>query len=57
MKWPEDSLIITIFRGAEEIIPNGEVKIQAGDVLEVIFSKEKQAQYYDEISKKTYCEI
>lgn len=57
VKWPEGSLIITIFRGAEEIIPNGEVKIQAGDVLEVIFSKEKQAQYYDEISKKTYCEI
>ncbi|EOU1133062.1 ClC family H(+)/Cl(-) exchange transporter [Clostridium perfringens] len=57
VKWPEGSLIITIFRGAEEIIPNGEVKIQSGDVLEVIFSKEKQAQYYDEISKKIYCEI
>lgn len=53
VKWPKESLIITIFRGAEEIIPNGEVKIQAGDVLEIIFSQSKESQYYDEISKKT----
>ncbi|MGG5462537.1 chloride channel protein [Clostridium sp. B9] len=55
VKWPKDSLIITIFRGAEEIIPNGETTIQSGDVLEIIFSKEKQAEYYDEISEKADC--
>lgn len=57
VKWPKESLIITIFRGAEEIIPNGEVKIQAGDVLEIIFSQAKESQYYDEISKKTDCNM
>lgn len=57
IEWPKGSLIITVYRGAEEIIPNGEFKIQAGDVLEVIFSKDNEAKYYDEISKKVYCDI
>lgn len=52
VKWPKDSLVITIFRGAEEIIPNGEVQIQVGDVLEIIFSKSNESQYYDELSEK-----
>ncbi len=52
MKWPEGSLIITIFRGAEEIIPNGEVKIQSGDVLEVIFSKENKRSTMMKYQKK-----
>ncbi|WP_300347249.1 ClC family H(+)/Cl(-) exchange transporter [Clostridium sp.] len=57
VSWPKESLVVTIFRGADEIIPNGETLIQAGDVLEIIFSSENQAKYYDEISEKVNCDF
>lgn len=57
VSWPKESLVITIFRGADEIIPDGDTVIQAGDVLEIIFSKENQAKYYDEIIRKADCDI
>lgn len=57
VKWPKESLVITIYRESKEIIPNGEVQIQAGDVLEIIFSKSDESQYYDELSKKASCNM
>ena len=41
--WPQDSLIATLQRGRESIIPHGDTMLQAGDVL--IFVAEGEARH------------
>jgi Trk K+ transport system NAD-binding subunit len=43
ISWPQDSLIATLQRGRESIIPHGDTMLQAGDVL--IFVAEGEARH------------
>lgn len=44
VKWPEDCLVVSIHRGEKEILPRGDTKIYAGDLL-VIMTNEDHASY------------
>lgn len=44
VKWPEDCLVVSIHRGEKEILPRGDTKIYAGDLL-VIMTNEEHASY------------
>ena len=42
--WPEDCLVVSIRRGEKEILPKGNTKIYAGDLL-AIMTNEEQVRY------------
>lgn len=37
--WPEDSLVIAVKRGSDEIVPSGQVRLMAGDYLVVLIPR------------------
>lgn len=39
-KWPKGCLIVSILRGNKEIIPDGEVVLQAGDIVAILTTEE-----------------
>ena len=44
IKWPKDSLLVSIKRGEAEVIPRGETKIYPGDMLLVLCDAEQEAE-------------
>ncbi len=51
VQWPDDCLIVSLARGEEEIIPDGNTKISAGDRLLVLTDSEKINEYIVLIGK------
>ena len=51
VKWPKDSLLVSIRRGDKEIIPKGETSIQSGDFLIVLVNEDKAKDAISEIEK------
>lgn len=47
--WPQDTLIEVIHRGSEDVIPNGQTKILAGDTLILAIDAGQRAKVYDEM--------
>ena len=44
ISWPQDSLIATLQRGRESIIPHGETVLEPGDVLIFVVEGEAREQ-------------
>ncbi|MDO4485091.1 MAG: ClC family H(+)/Cl(-) exchange transporter [Bacillota bacterium] len=55
VEWPENCLLVSIQRGADEIIPKGRTKLQAGDVI-VIMMDERDTAYVHE-KMRMLCEL
>ncbi len=36
INWPNDCLVVSIYRGEKEILPKGDTKIYAGDLLVIM---------------------
>lgn len=51
VNWPHNTLVKMIQRGSEEIIPNGQTKIAAGDMLVLAVDQNKRGQVYDMMKK------
>lgn len=51
IKWPKDTLIEVIHRGSEDVIPNGQTVILAGDQLVLAVDAGKRGQVYDAMKK------
>ncbi len=51
VKWPEDTLIKVIHRGSEDVIPNGQTVIEAGDQLVLAVDAGQRGKIYDAIKK------
>lgn len=55
--WPEDTLVKTIRRGSKEIIPNGQTKIAAGDMLVLAVDQNRRGAVYDAMKKLQEVEL
>lgn len=51
VNWPSDTLIKVIHRGSEDIIPNGQTIIAAGDQLVLAVDSARRGQVYDAVRK------
>lgn len=51
IQWPHNTLVKMIRRGSEEIIPNGQTKIAAGDMLVLAVDQNRRGQVYDMMKK------
>lgn len=49
--WPENCLLVTVKRGAEEIIPRGKTRLQVGDVVVSMISEADQPRIHDYMEK------
>ena len=57
ISWPKDTLVKLIRRGSEEIIPNGQTTIAAGDMLVLAVDSGRRGQVYDEMRKLQEVEL
>ena len=55
--WPKDTLVKLIRRGSEEIIPNGQTKIAAGDMLVLAVDSNQRGHVYDQMKKLQEVEL
>ncbi len=55
--WPKDTLVKMIRRGSEEIIPHGQTKIAAGDMLVLAVDSNERGKVYDEMKKLQEVEL
>ena len=53
VKWPGNSILITIKRGNLTIIPKGKTKIKPGDVLYVLVHKNNIGYLYEKMKELT----
>lgn len=51
VKWPQDTLIKVIHRGSEDVIPNGQTVILAGDQLVLAVDSGRRGAVYDAMKK------
>ena len=51
INWPKDSLVVSIYRGEKEILPKGDTKIYAGDLLVIMTNEERSSFMIEDISK------
>lgn len=51
IEWPKDTLIKVIHRGSEDVIPNGQTVILAGDQLVLAVDSGQRGLVYDEMKK------
>lgn len=51
IKWPQDTLVKVIHRGSEDVIPNGQTVIEAGDQLVLAMDAGKRGAVYDALKK------
>ena len=51
IKWPEDCLVVSIYRGEKEILPKGDTKIYAGDLLIIMTNEENSKYMLEDISQ------
>ncbi|WP_455538862.1 ClC family H(+)/Cl(-) exchange transporter [Terrisporobacter sp.] len=51
INWPNDCLVVSIYRGEKEILPKGDTKIYAGDLLVVMTNEEDYSIILEDISK------
>lgn len=51
IEWPSNTLVKLIQRGSEEIIPNGQTVIAAGDMLILAVDQNKRGKVYDAMKK------
>lgn len=49
--WPQDTLLTVIHRGSEDVIPDGQTVIEAGDQLVLAVDAGKRGQVYDAMKK------
>lgn len=57
IKWPNKSLVVSISRGSDEIIPRGDTRIVEGDMLTVMINQVESAEvisYLKELTSKHY---
>ena len=57
ISWPKYTLVKLIRRGSEEIIPNGQTTIAAGDMLVLAVDSARRGQVYDEMRKLQEVEL
>ena len=57
IKWPKDTLVKMIRRGSEEIIPNGQTIIVAGDMLVLAVDSNQRGYVYDQLKKLQEVEL
>ena len=57
IKWPKDTLVKMIRRGSEEIIPNGQTIIAAGDMLVLAVDSNQRGYVYDQLKKLQEVEL
>ena len=48
--WPENCLVVSIHRGEKEILPRGDTKIYAGDLLVIMTNEEQASCMLEDIS-------
>ena len=51
INWPDDCLVVSIYRGEEEILPKGDTKIYAGDLLIIMTNEENSNYMLEDISQ------
>ncbi|MDF7639917.1 chloride channel protein [Lactobacillus sp. ESL0791] len=51
IKWPKSMLVKTIHRGSQDIIPNGQTRIAAGDQLVLEVDANERGQVYEQVKK------
>lgn len=49
--WPEDCLVVSIHRGEKEILPRGDTKIYAGDLLVIMTNEDHASCMLEDISE------
>ena len=52
INWPNDCLVVSIYRGEKEILPKGDTKIYAGDLLVIMTNEDKASYMLEDISEK-----
>ena len=53
ISWPSNTLVLSIKRGEEEILPTGNTEIRSGDYLVIVTDFNKEAIVREEILKLT----
>ena len=51
INWPDNSLIVSLYRDGNEFIPRGNTYLKSGDTIMVMCDKAKESLIYDQISK------
>lgn len=51
IQWPDNCLLVSVQRGAEEIIPKGKTKLQAGDVVVIMMDERDTAYVYEKMNR------
>lgn len=51
INWPDDCLVVSIYRGEKEILPKGDTKIYAGDLLIIMTNEESSPYMIEDISQ------
>ena len=51
MNWPKGALIVSIRRGGQDLVPDGDTRIQAGDFLTVVSTKQTFDTMNSELAK------
>lgn len=51
INWPQDCLVVSIYRGEKEILPRGDTKIYAGDLLVIMTNEESSTYMLEDISE------
>lgn len=49
--WPENCLVVSIYRGEEEVLPKGDTKIYAGDLLVIMVNEDNASCMLENISE------
>ena len=49
--WPENCLLVSIYRGEKEILPKGDTTIYAGDLLVIMTNEESASIMLEDISE------
>ena len=52
INWPNECLVVSIYRGEKEILPKGDTKIYAGDLLVIMTNEDKASYMLEDISEK-----
>ncbi|HIZ19579.1 MAG TPA: ClC family H(+)/Cl(-) exchange transporter [Firmicutes bacterium] len=51
IRWPEHSLIVSVRRGEEELVPAGDTELRAGDILAVLCDESRGGAVYDALEQ------
>lgn len=51
IEWPEHCLIVSVQRGAEELIPRGNVRLRMGDILVVMTDERNSAHVHESMER------